>query len=95
MKKVVNQRALMIKQMMCDEKLIKKPSNEPFLGTTGLNIVIDNKRSKQHQGGLNRTCQADSPGISEHMNWKRLCLMEREKNKYPARHCKVCASQKK
>jgi len=35
----------MIKQVMCGVKLIKKPSNEPFLGTTGLNIVIDNPES--------------------------------------------------
>jgi len=26
-------------------KTDKKPSNEPFLGTTGLNIVIDNPKS--------------------------------------------------
>jgi hypothetical protein len=30
---------------MCGVKLIKKPSNDPFLGTTGLNIVIDNPES--------------------------------------------------
>ena len=41
-KEVVNRRALMIKQVTCGVKLIKKPSNEPFLGTTGLNVVIDN-----------------------------------------------------
>jgi len=35
----------MIKQVMCGIKLIKKPSNEPFLGTTNLNIVIDNPES--------------------------------------------------
>ena len=35
----------MIKLVMCGVKLIKKPSNEPFLGTTGLNIVIDNPDS--------------------------------------------------
>ena len=33
----------------CDDKTSdvwrKKPSNEPFLGTTGLNIVIDNPKS--------------------------------------------------
>jgi hypothetical protein len=35
----------MIKQVMCGVKLIKKPSNEPFLGTTGLIVVIDNPQS--------------------------------------------------
>jgi len=44
-KKVVNQRALMIKQVTCGVKMIKKPSNKPFLGTTGLNIIIDNPES--------------------------------------------------
>jgi len=41
----VNQRALMIKQVTCGVKMIKKPSNKPFLGTTGLNIIIDNPES--------------------------------------------------
>jgi hypothetical protein len=44
-KKVMNRRALMIKQVTCGVKLIKKPYNEPFLGTTGLNIVTDNPES--------------------------------------------------
>jgi hypothetical protein len=35
----------MIKQVTCDVKLIKEPSNEPFLGTAGLNIIIDNPES--------------------------------------------------
>jgi len=35
----------MIKQVMCVVKLIKESSNEPFLGTAGLNIVIDNPES--------------------------------------------------
>ena len=35
----------MIKQVTCGVKQIKKPSNKPFLGTTGLNIVIDNPES--------------------------------------------------
>jgi hypothetical protein len=42
---VVNWRAVMIKQATCGVKMIKKPSNELFLGTTGLNIVIDNPES--------------------------------------------------
>ena len=37
----MNRGTLMIKQVMCGVKL----SNEPFLGTTGLNIVIDNLES--------------------------------------------------
>ena len=44
-KKVVNQRALMIKHVSCGVKLIKNPSNERSLGTTVLNIVIDNSES--------------------------------------------------
>jgi hypothetical protein len=32
----------MIKQGMCGLKLMKKTSNKPFLGTTGLNVVINN-----------------------------------------------------
>jgi len=36
----------MIKHVTCGVKLIKKnPSNEPFLGTTVLNIVTDNPES--------------------------------------------------
>ena len=35
----------MLKLVMCGVKLIKKPSNDPFFGTTGLNIVIDNPES--------------------------------------------------
>jgi hypothetical protein len=43
-KKIVNQKALMIKQVTwC--KTDKKPRSEPFIGTTGLNIVIDNPES--------------------------------------------------
>ena len=37
------------------------------------------KRSKQHQGGLNRTCQADSPVISEYTDLKELLVVGREK----------------
>ena len=36
-------------------------------------------RGKQHQGGLNRTCQADSPVISEYTNLKKLLVVGREK----------------
>jgi hypothetical protein len=37
------------------------------------------QRSKQHQGGLNRIRQADSPVISEYKNWTKLLLVGREK----------------
>ena len=37
------------------------------------------QRGKQHQGGLNRTCQADFPVISEYTNLKKLLLVGREK----------------
>jgi len=36
-------------------------------------------RSKQHQGGLNRTCQADSPVISKYTNLKKLLVVGRER----------------
>jgi len=39
----VNRRTLTIKEVWC--KTDKKPSNEPFLGTTGLNIVNHNPES--------------------------------------------------
>jgi len=37
------------------------------------------QRSKQHQVGLNRTRQADSPAISEYTNLKKLLVVGREK----------------
>jgi len=42
----------------------------------------------QHQRGLNKTCQADSPGISEYRLEKTVGGGEGKK-KYPARQCKV------
>jgi len=42
-------------------------------------MTFNCQRSKQHQGDLNRTCQADSLGISEYTNWKKLLLVGREK----------------
>jgi len=36
-------------------------------------------RSKQHGGGLNRTCRADSPVISEYTNLEKLLVVGREK----------------
>jgi aspartyl aminopeptidase len=44
-KNVVNQRAVMIKQVICGTKLIKELSSEPFLETIDLNIVIDDPKS--------------------------------------------------
>jgi len=37
------------------------------------------QRSKQHQGGLNRTRQVDSPVISEYTDLKKLLVVGREK----------------
>jgi hypothetical protein len=34
-------------------------------------MTFNCQRSKQHQGGPNRTHQADSPVISEYTNWKK------------------------
>jgi len=45
-------------------------------------MTFNCQRSKQ-QGGLNRTRQADSPGISEYMNLKKLLLVGREKVSIP------------
>jgi len=52
-------------------------------------------RSKQHQGGLIRTCQTDSPAISEYTNLKKTVAGGEGKKKYPARQCIVCAAHKK
>jgi len=42
-------------------------------------MTFNCQRSKQHQGGLNRTHQADCPVISEHTNLKKLLVVGREK----------------
>jgi len=42
-------------------------------------MTFSSPRSKQHQGSLNRTCQADCPGISEYTNLKKLLVVGREK----------------
>jgi hypothetical protein len=44
-KRAVNRRALMIKLVTCGVKLIKETRNEPFLETTGQNIITDNPES--------------------------------------------------
>ena len=41
-------------------------------------ITFSCQKSKQHQGGLNRTHQADSSGISEYTNWKKSLLVGME-----------------
>jgi hypothetical protein len=41
-------------------------------------MTFNCQRSKKHQAGLNRTCQADCPVISEYTNLKKL-LLGREK----------------
>jgi hypothetical protein len=51
-------------------------------------------RSK-HQGGINRTCQADSPGISGYTNVKKMFAGGEGNKKYPAIQYKVCAAHKK
>ena len=42
-------------------------------------MTFNCQRGKQHQGGLNRTRQADSPVISEYTNLKKLLVVGREK----------------
>jgi len=42
-------------------------------------MTFNCQRSKQHQGGLNRTRQADCPVISEYTNLKKLVVVVREK----------------
>jgi len=42
-------------------------------------MTFNCQRSKQHQGGLNRANQADSPVISEYTNLKKLLVVGREK----------------
>ena len=42
-------------------------------------MTFNCQRSKQHQGGLNRTRQADCPVISEYTNFKKLVAVGREK----------------
>jgi len=42
-------------------------------------MTLSCQRSKQHQGSLNRTCQAVSLVISEYTNLKKLLVVGREK----------------
>jgi len=42
-------------------------------------MAFNCQRRKQHQGGLNRTRQADSPVISEYRNWEKFLVVGRKK----------------
>jgi len=42
-------------------------------------VTFKCQSNKQHQGGLNRTRQADSPVISEYTNLKKILVVGREK----------------
>jgi len=42
-------------------------------------MTFNCQRSKQHQGGLHRTHQADSLVISNYTNLKKLLVVEKEK----------------
>jgi len=42
-------------------------------------MTFNCQRSKHHQMGLNRTCQADCPVISEYINFKKLLVVGRVK----------------
>jgi len=53
---------------------ISEVQNQSEFNSDGLR-----QRSKQYQGGLNRTRQADSLVISEHTNLKKLLVVGREK----------------
>jgi len=41
-------------------------------------MIFNCQRSKHHHGGLNGTCQADSPVISGNTNWKKFLVVGRE-----------------
>jgi len=45
-------------------------------------MIFNCQRSKEHQGGLNRTHQADFLVISEHTNLKKLLVVGREKGSF-------------
>jgi len=52
-------------------------------------MIFNCQRSKQHQRGLNRTCQADSPVISEYTNLKKLLVVGRENESTLQDHVKL------
>jgi len=54
-------------------------------------MTFNSQRSKQHQGGLNRTQQAD---FRIH-KLEKIVGGGQGKKKSPARQCKVCAAHKK
>jgi len=47
--------------------------SESRIETNQVLITFNCQKSKQYQGGLNRTHQPDSLGISEYTNWKNCC----------------------
>jgi len=57
-------------------------------------MTFNCQRGKQHQGGLNRTRQADSGDFRIH-KLEKIVGGGEGKRKYPARQCKVCAAHKK
>jgi hypothetical protein len=58
-------------------------------------LIFSCQRRIQHQGGLKRTHQIDSPGISGYINLKKIFAGREGKKKYPARQCKMCAAHKR
>jgi len=58
-------------------------------------LMTFNCQRRKHQGGLNTTRQADSTGISEYTNLKKIVAGGEGKKKYPARQCKMCTAHKK
>jgi len=66
-----------------------------WLFEVNLVLMTFNCQRRKHQGGLNKTCQADSLGISEYTNLKKIVVGGEGKKKYPARQCKMCAAHKK
>jgi hypothetical protein len=60
--------------------------SESRIETDQVLITFSCQKSKQHQGGLNRTHQADSLGISEYTNWKKLFLVGREERSILQEH---------
>jgi hypothetical protein len=60
--------------------------SESRIETNQVLITFNCQKSKQHQRGLNRTHQADSLGLSEYTNWKKLFLVGREERSILQEH---------
>jgi hypothetical protein len=54
---------------------------------------LQSSEKQTHQGGLNRTLQADCPAISDYTNWKNLLVLEKKTDS--ARQCKMFVAPKK